>query len=103
MRRLLLILLLAFGLVPMAQAHGFSRNGGPSAAQQFQNQSSAQYLARQRAINQPSPAARIQQGQGFTSDNPLPGFKPYRPVPEASRQPFVQEHYRFPGQERSRP
>ena len=65
-----------------------SRNGAPSAAAQMQAASSAAYLERARTANQPSPAARLQQGQPGL----LPGFTPYRRIPEAQRRPIIQSH-----------
>ena len=72
MKNLLSAFALFLCLLPDAQAQP-SRNGPPSPAAQMQDANSAAFGARQSQANQPSTAARIQQGgQGHTSDDTLP-------------------------------
>ena len=91
-------LLLVLPLAAQAQSwQATPRNGAPSPAAQMQSASSAAYLERARTLNQPSPAARLQQQPA--QPGLLPGFTPYHAVPESQRQAIVQQHYAgFPDQ-----
>jgi hypothetical protein len=68
------------------------RNGAPSPAAQMQDANSAAYAARARALNQPSRALQMQQ-HAPQAESRAQHVHPYHKVPEAQRQPIVQQHY----------
>jgi hypothetical protein len=68
--------------------HAFPQRSAPSPAVRFQNQTSAQFVARQQATSRPSPAVQFQNHVARSSFQP----QRFHPAPATHRAPVVQSH-----------